>query len=342
MLRILKYVFISLALLLALGLAAGGYVAKKAFEWVATPAETPGREVVFEIEPGQSFEAVVRGLAAQGVIADADYFIFYAKYRRFGAKMQTGEFRFNTGWAPDRVLEELERGKPILYKLTIREGLPWWETARIVEAAGYADFDDFAKAIRDPELLAKHRIPFDTAEGFLFPETYMLQRPKRRDGKVMVDLLCKSFWDRAGKVVGERSPEDLAKLMIFASIVEKETGKGPERAKVAGVYANRVRLKMLLQADPTTIYGLGPTFNGNLTRANLDDPTNPYNTYKRPGLTPGPICSPGLAAITAAARPEEHEYLYFVSRNDGTHQFSKSLDEHNAAVRKYQIRREKG
>lgn len=126
--------------------------------------------------------------------------------------------------------------------------------------------------------------------------------------------------------------------MILASLVEKETAIAAERPRVAGVYAARLQLGMLLQCDPTIIYGLGQAFDGNLTRAHLRDPGNPYNTYVHPGLPPGPICSPGKAALQAAVRPEHHEYLYFVARPDGSHQFSRTLTEHNTAVIKYQRR----
>ena len=247
----------------------------------------------------------------------------------------------HTGWLPEKVLETLVLGKPILYRLSLREGLTWWETARIVEEAGYATFEDFALTIQDKELLARYHVPFDSAEGFLFPETYLLQRPKEKNARPIVEMLLKTFWDRATRVwpEGRPEPEVLKHAVILASMVERETGVPAERPTVAGVFAKRLKIGMLMQCDPTVIYGLGPSFDGNLTRAQLNDADNPYNTYQRRGLPPGPICSPGLDALLAAVNPEDHDYLYFVSKNDGSHHFSKNLREHNNAVRTYQLKR---
>ena len=151
-----------------------------------------------------------------------------------------------------------------------------------------------------------------------------------------------NFWRKTanvwpdGKKPGPSQTEQLKTWVILASIVEKETGIDAERARVAGVYQNRINKGMLLQADPTVIYGLGPNFDGNLRRRDLDDPNNLYNTYQRPGLTPGPICSFGAAALAAAVRPEAHNYLYFVAKFDGgEHVFSTNLNDHNKAVRQY-------
>lgn len=307
----------------------------------ATP-ETPGREVVFTVEPGQTFDQVARALEAQNLVTNAKHFAYLGKWRKRLGAIQAGDFKLHTGWTPDKILETLATGKPILYRLSLREGLTWWETARAIEDQGFAKADEVAALVNDAALLAKFHIPFATAEGFLFPETYLLKRPGRQDARFIVELLLKTFWDKAAKVwpQGQPNATELSRVVTLASVVEKETGAPHERRRVAGVYARRLARNMLLQADPTTIYGLGHAFDGNLKRVHLEDPANPYNTYKHPGLPPGPICSPGLESLLAASNPEQHNYLYFVAMGNGTHKFSETLDQHNAAVRKYQLNRQ--
>ena len=337
--RKLVLCFVSLLFLgIFIGTAMIGY---EAFRFLKLPPENPGHEVLVDIPQGATFTSVAEMLEDKGVIRNEQYFRLLAKYEKKLGKIQAGEFKLSTAWTPQRVLDMLVSGQPILYKLSIPEGLTWWQTAEIVQKAGYADIDDFAEAIADPELLKKYHIPFDNAEGFLFPETYLLKRPDKKDAHAVVELLLKSFWERS-KGIWKKNPPDpqrVRRLVILASLVEKETGVGEERQRVAGVYQQRLDRNMLLQCDPTVIYGLGQSFNGNITRKNLEDPSNTYNTYKHPGLPPGPIASPGLKSLQAAADPEDHDFLYFVSKGNGTHYFSKSLKEHNRAVRKYQLKR---
>ncbi len=334
-----KLVLTFIGLLFCGTLASSAYIAVKAVTFLRVPPETPGQEIFITVEPGATFYEVAEDLHAKGLIRNVQYFRLLARWKKALGSIQAGEFSLNTGWLPQRILETLVSGQPILYKLAIREGLTWWETAKIVEEAGYADVEDFARVIRDKDLLARHKVPFDTAEGFLFPETYLLKRPGKKDARPIVELLLKTFWERAAKVwdKGEVNATELGRTVILASMVEKETGVASERPRVAGVYVARLARNMLMQCDPTVIYGLGTAFDGNLTQKHLQDAANPYNTYRRAGLPPGPICSPGLASLKAAALPEVHDYLYFVSRNDGTHYFSKNLAEHNRAVREYQL-----
>ena len=177
------------------------------------------------------------------------------------------------------------------------------------------------------------------------PDTYLLKKNEVIDlaqARAVAGRMVDNFWRKTanvwpdGKKPGPAQAAQLKTWIILASIVEKETGIDAERARVAGVYQNRINKGMLLQADPTVIYGLGPAFDGNLRRRDLDDANNLYNTYQRPGLTPGPICSFGAAALAAAVRPEEHNYLYFVAKFDGgEHVFSTNLTDHNKAVRQY-------
>ncbi len=206
-------------------------------------------------------------------------------------------------------------------------------------------YEDFKKLIFDPQFLRYWGIPGSSAEGFLYPDTYLIMRPLDLNAvtaRQIVGKLIDTFWRRTallwpeGKRPGPEHADEVRRIVILASIVEKETSVAAERSKIAGVYANRLNLGMLLQADPTTAYGIGEAFDGTLKRSQLDDPGNLYNTYKHLGLPPGPICSPGLACMRAAANPEQHNYLYFVAKGEGnTHVFSTDFEGHIQAVRAY-------
>lgn len=344
----MKIVWRTLLLLLVLGLGAAGYVAWEAKTFLDTPPASPGQQALFDVEPGAPFQKVARALQDKGLITDARKFSWLARYKEWDSKLQAGRFALHTGWAPERVLNQLVNGQPVLHRLTVREGLTWWEVGRLLEKEGFARFEDFREIINDPQFLRHYGIPFQNAEGFLMPDTYLLKKPDTVDkttARAVAGRMVDTFWQKTAALwpEGKRlKGEDLKKIMTLASIVEKETAIAAERARVAGVYTNRLSKGMLLQADPTVIYGLGPSFDGNLRRTHLNDPNNFYNTYQRPGLPPGPIASPGLAAIRAALQPESHNYLYFVAKTDrGEHDFSTTLEEHNRAVRRYLDNRKK-
>ena len=331
-----------LTLLLVLCASAGLYVWHDARTFRDTPPETPGKSLIVDIEPGMTLSQVAAMLEKEGVITDALRFQLLTRYKEKSRNLQAGRFLVSTGWLPEKVLDMLVSGKAMLYRLTIREGLPWWDVARLVEDGGFCKASDFTSVIHDPEFLRHWGIPFDSAEGFLFPETYLLPRPRemnREAARAVANRLVEMFWKRADSLWPDKKrppSQELKKLVILASIVEKETGLPEERARVAGVYVNRLKRDMLLQADPTVIYGLGRSFEGPLLRKDLENVHNRYNTYQNPGLPPGPICSFGAPALKAALQPEKHEYLYFVATGrDKGHTFSKSLTEHNRAVREY-------
>ncbi len=316
--------------------------------WVATiwtflfcPPQSPGHEVTVTIAPGTTFDSVVHLLQEQNVIADGEAFRLLGSISGKVRKIRAGEFLLHTSMSPLAVLNELTRGKSILHRLQIREGLPWWEVGRIVEQAGLGSFSTFEAAVHDETLLQQYGISAPTAEGYLFPETYSLPRPNQNNATQTVATMLRMFRTKASQIWPHGFPdaEELHKTVILASLVEKETAVPSERGLVAGVYANRLKKGMRLQCDPTIIYGLGLDFDGNLTKKHLLSDDNLYNTYRHAGLPPGPICSPGLDALIAAHSPESHNYLYFVARKDGTHQFSRNLEEHNQAVQKYQLRR---
>lgn len=340
--RSLRLTLYALALGLAAVLAVGAWSLWRMQQFLDSAPETPGREVVVAIAPGSSLAQVAAQLEREGVVANALLFRLLGRLDGQGARVRAGEFALHTGWPPRRVLHALTQGRTVLHRLVLPEGLTWWQAGRVVEQSGLASFESFERAVHDPALLAAHNIPGPSAEGFLYPETYLVPRPQGGDAAPIVAAMLAAFWAQAGARLwpdGPPPPDEVARLVTLATMVEKETALAEERARVAGVYANRIRLGMLMQCDPTVIYGLGPDFNGNLTRANLQDEANPYNTYRHPGLPPGPICSPGLEALLAAQTPEKHSLLYFVARRDGSHAFSHTLDEHNRAVREYQLRR---
>ncbi|GAB7023543.1 endolytic transglycosylase MltG [Salidesulfovibrio brasiliensis] len=305
------------------------------------PPESPGREIVFTVEKGSTFFKVARELKTENLITDVNRFWALARETDSATKVRAGKFLLNTGWTPDRTLTVLTTTPGIMIKVSVREGLTWWQTAEVVAESGICTEEEFAEAVQDPELLAEFGIQSETAEGFLFPETYLLTPPESDKGRYMVRTMLRQFFEESEAVWPEGRPEwkDLNRAVVLASLVEKETGDVTERERIAGVFANRLKRRMLIQADPTIIYGLGPAFDGNIRKKHLTDGDNPYNTYVHPGLPPGPICSPGLDSIEAAVRPEEHRFFYFVAKGDGSHYFSKSLKEHNRAVHKYQLRR---
>lgn len=331
-----------LSFVLMVCLSAGLYAWYDANSFLNTPPATPGKSLIVDIEPGMTLAQVASMLEKEGVITNAWRFQMLTRYKEKSRNLQAGRFLVNTGWLPETVLDMLVSGKAMLYKLTIREGLAWWDVAELVEEGGFCKAADFTSVIHDPEFLRHWGIPFDSAEGFLFPETYLLPRPRELDrdaAKAVASRLVEMFWRRADKLWpgGKRpSAEELKRLVTLASIVEKETSVPAERPRVAGVYANRLEKNMLLQADPTVIYGLGRNFEGPLLRSHLENANNRYNTYQNPGLPPGPICSFGSSALKAAINPEKHDFLYFVATGrDRGHTFSKTLSEHNRAVRDY-------
>lgn len=302
--------------------------------------------MAFEIPAGSSLQQICQLLADKNLISDPVKFKIFAKFKNAATHIQAGTFLLSPAWTPEKILSELTTGAGILYKTTIREGLPWWEVAKIFEEEGYCKASDFKEVIYDKEFLNKKGIPFVNAEGYLYPETYLLHKPKEMSKETaykVVNRLIDTFFEKTKTLRKNEAynkifqdPKKLNELLTLASIVEKETRVTEERPIVAGVYVNRLNRNMILQADPTVIYGLGQNYKGQLLRKHLDDPKNPYNTYQHLGLPPSPICSPSLSAIKASLAPQEHEYIFFVAKGIGaSHVFSTNLQDHNKAVQEY-------
>jgi UPF0755 protein len=322
-------------------LAAAGLLASQVHSYLHTPLSRPGRTMIVHIEPGSSFDQITRQLERTGVLQEPWKFRLLGKLSGQAQSVKAGEFRVDTAWRPQELLRSLVEGEALLHRLQVREGLTWWETGRVVDESGLATFEGFREAVHDPDLLREFNIPAESAEGFLFPETYMLPRPKDDGGRRVVRIMLQEFWEQADRELWPEErpePETLNRIVTLASLVEKETGVPEERARIAGVFQNRLERGMRLQCDPTVIYGLGREFDGNLQKSDLQNRENEYNTYRHAGLPPGPICSPGMASLKAAQNPEEHDFLYFVSKGDGSHKFSRTLSQHNRAVRKFQLR----
>ncbi len=298
-----------------------------------------GVEQFVDIPPGTSTADIGRRLADAGVVPDRYTFRAALWWTGAGTRLKAGEYRFDRATTPIAVIERLTRGDVFQRQITFPEGLTIAEMAALFETRGFGTAENFRVAARDVSSVRALDPAASDLEGYLFPDTYSLARRASATTLVamMVDRFKEAYAQALGTGAGETSLGVRA-LVTLASLVEKETAADSERAVVAAVYSNRLRLGMAMQADPTVVYALAKAgrYDGNIRRADLAF-DSPYNTYRYPGLPPGPIAAPGLAAIRAAMAPAEVPYLYFVSRNDGTHVFATTLAEHNANVRRFQV-----
>ncbi|MCF8061478.1 MAG: endolytic transglycosylase MltG [Deltaproteobacteria bacterium] len=313
-----------LAVFLALGFA----------HHLTSPADREGGPGVFVVEDGWTLKDVAAELERRRMITSRTLFRLWARIQDAGRSIRAGEYRLGPHMTPLQILDMLTRGSVISHPVTIPEGYTAEQIAAVLEREGLAVREEFMALFRDRGFMAAHGLPGPTLEGYLYPDTYQFARgvSSRRIAETMI----RRFWE-VMEPLRPRIAETglgLGEVVILASIVEKETGRPEERALIASVFLNRLNRGMRLDSDPTVIYGIDG-FDGNLTRSHLRTPT-PYNTYRMRGLPPGPIANPGEAAIRAVLEPAESNYLYFVSRNDGSHHFSRTLSEHNRAVRTYQ------
>jgi UPF0755 protein len=290
------------------------------------------------LPPGESFRRFATRLSRQGLVASPRRLEWLARFRGVAHRVQAGEYEIHADQTPVELLEMLVAGRVKQYPFTVPEGLTCREIAARLGAGGLLAADAFVAATAAPQLLAATGTPGPTLEGYLLPETYQLRRGITAEELVgqMVAQMAR-VWTAERQAAADQLGLSRHQVLTLASIIEKETGRAEERPLISGVFHNRLRQGMRLQSDPTVIYAV-EGFDGNLTRAHLETDT-PYNTYTRHGLPPGPIANPGVAAIDAALAPTPTDALYFVSRNDGSHQFSTTMEEHLEAVDRYQLRR---
>ncbi len=308
--------------------------------WADQPMGIGEAEKLFTLTPGQGLKKTARALEQEGLVSDALRFTILARLENQDKLLKAGEYFFSNTMTPREILGQMVKGRVHLYRVTIPEGFNLVQIAAAVAAAGLESEEQFLAVARDPQTAKKMGIEAKTLEGYLFPDTYYF--PKGLDAATIIATMVKQF--RAAFLPEwEDRAEDLKmsihEVTTLASIIEKETGAPEERPIIASVFHNRLQKGMRLETDPTVIYGI-VDFDGNIKRRHLTTYT-PYNTYKIKGLPPGPIASPGAKAIEAALFPAKTDYLYFVSKKDGTHHFSTTIEQHNAAVRKYQLRKRK-
>ncbi len=324
-------------LLLLVAAGAGAVVLRQALSPVAQQAP----DVLFSVSPGETLGTIATRLEREGLVRSALAVNWLARWRDLASSLQTGEYRLSGALRPEEILERIAKGRVETYEVVLPEGLTLVQIAERLAAAGLVDREAFLALARDAESAQRLGVQGETLEGYLFPETYRLPKglPPLEVARVLVDEFH-AVWEELAPLA-KRHDFSMKDAVTLASIVEKETGVSEERPLIASVFLNRLAHRMRLEADPAVIYGI-PDFDGNLRRRDLEDEDNPYNTYRIFGLPPGPIASPGAASLRAVARPAQTDYLYFVSKNDGTHVFSASYREHVNAVNRYQKKKKPG
>jgi len=329
--------FVALAILLGFRLWVSSYAS-------SVPRSGSGLEpIVVYIPPDLGFVAIKKTLTDSHVIDDDSRFGLLARRMGVVGKLQAGEYRFSPDLSHQEIIEKLAKGEVYYRSLIIPEGFSIFQIGDLLASGFGYDRTDFLRHVQDQKIIKSLGLDVPSLEGYLFPDTYFITRGQ------MLDEIVAMMVHRFNDVFAEIAKQDKAstlpvpqsislhEIVILASIVEKETALPEERPLIAAVFLNRLQKKMKLQADPTVIYGIAD-FNGNITRKDLITPS-PYNTYTKTGLPAGPIANPGKEALVAVLHPADVDYLYFVAKNDGSHYFSSSLQEHNSAVIRFQKQR---
>jgi UPF0755 protein len=323
-----KLLMAGFALALALG-AAFGY-------WASQPIIGKDREAIaFTILPGSGVRGAAEQVAKSGVPVQPLLLEMLARASGKASRLKAGSYELEPGATPERLIEQIVRGEFAQHSLVVIEGWTFRQMRQAVAANSALKHD--SANLSDEELLAKVAPGFGKPEGLFFPDTYLFAKGASdlqvfRQAHSLMKKRLDEAWASRTPGLPYKTPYE---ALIMASIIEKETGHKAERDMIAGVFVNRLRQGMLLQTDPTVIYGMGERYQGNIRKRDLQT-DSPYNTYLRAGLPPTPIALPGAAALAAATNPARTDALYFVSRGDGTSQFSSNLAEHNHAVNKYQ------
>jgi len=324
------------ALLLAV-LAGAGFIALQ--RWLDQPLHIGPAAVTVEVQPGQPLVAAANELEQRGLLEHPRWLAWYGRWTRQDARMRAGEYAVPPGTTPRTLLQLLVSGAVVQHTVTIVEGWTFRDARKLL--AKDPDLAHATRDLSDAQVMARLGAEGENPEGRFFPDTYLFGKGTRD-----LDILRQAH-DRMERELdaawAQRKPDlplqDAYQALILASIVERETAKPDERARIAGVFIARLRRGMLLQTDPTVIYGLGEKFDGNLRKSDLER-DGPYNTYTRVGLPPTPIALPSLESIKAAVQPDERGEIFFVATGlgDGSHVFSKTLEEHQKAVKAYLVR----
>ena len=332
----MKPVVIAIVAVLAVAVGTAAFGALYMHRFLNAPVNVSETGVDFEIAAGSSFGRISRDLAERGIISNARLLRAYARWTGDASEVQAGDYRIMPGVTPKGLLEQFTSGDVKLYSFTIIEGWNRWDLLKALH-----DQPELDASLTDedwPAFLESLGAATQNPEGLFLPETYRFPRATTdramlKQAYEQMQATLNDEWSQRAEGIAVNSPYE---ALILASIVEKETARADERARIAGVFTRRLQKRMRLQTDPTVIYGIGPGFDGNLRRRDLRTDT-PYNTYTRRGLPPSPIAMPGRAAINAALHPADGDELYFVATGigDGSHKFSATKDEHDAAVAEY-------
>lgn len=320
--------------ILSVFIVALGWQVRTIFDWWRQPSVNPSIAVYVDVKSGSSLKYVAQQLADAGVINHPNYFIFVIRVRDASHAVQAGEYLFAPSLSPEKIYLQLKHGKVMQHAVTLVEG--WTFNQFMIDLTNQPLLKHDLQGLTPQQIMQKLGLSQFSPEGWFYPDTYFYAR-----GMSEQTLLLKAYktmqtqlnqaWAGREQGLPYQTPYE---ALIAASIIEKESAVPAERHLVASVVVNRLRRGMPLQMDPTIIYGLGPSFNGNITTKDLRLDT-PYNTYLHKGLPPTPIAMPGMSSIDAALHPASTPYLYFVANGNGTHQFSESLAQHDKAVKAY-------
>jgi UPF0755 protein len=317
-----------------LAAAAGGWL----WYFSATPRALPSTPYEFRVPSGASLKTIARGLAADGVLPEGQTFWILGRLLGRATSVQAGTYRLDAPLTPVELLDKLARGDVVMVEILFVEGTTWRQW--LAQLARHPQVRQTLTGKTEAEVRTLFGLGEQSPEGWFFPDTYRFT-----PGSADVDILKRAHAAMKKRLAEAWAARDPAlplktpyEALILASIVEKETGQAAERPAIASVFANRLRVGMRLQTDPTVIYGIGEKYDGNIRKRDLTTDT-PWNTYTRDGLPPTPIAMPGAGSLRAVANPADTKFLYFVGKGNGTHEFSRSLEEHNRAVAKYQLGR---
>lgn len=322
-----NYLFLVLAPLFGL-LLVGLKVYYSAYIW-----RYQGPEVYFYIKPSESFSSINARLAKEGLISSPRFFHRYSQWKGVMTKFKSGQYLIKTNSNLMDVYNTFINEKSLAMYFTVPEGKNMYEIGKMLEERAITTYDSFIELCKSPAFVQSLNIKGSSVEGYLYPETYDFA--PNLPAEQVIRTMVKEFNKKTADINWTGRGMTKEEVITLASMVEKETGDKSERPLIAGVFHNRLKIKMRLQSDPTTIYGMFERYTGNITKKDLLTPSD-YNTYTIKALPIGPIANPGIESIKAVLNPAAHKYLYFVSQNDGTHIFSENYGDHQAAVVKWQ------